>query len=146
MFDLYLGLNGETAIWFDRIALLFNADGIPATGRLRDEKNKPLADRVWHAATISQIMANPAYIGDFVWGAEVVTIPTLAIISHEIFDAVLARRAINKSESKRNVKYDYLLRGRLTCTCGRKMKAVKDVFKGHTYLYYQCNRKAFDPR
>jgi hypothetical protein len=90
-------------------------------------------------------MANRAYIGDFVWGAEVVTIPTLAIISREIFDAVLARRAINKSESKRNVKYDYLLRGRLTCTCGRKMKAVKDVSKGHTYLYYQCNRKAFDP-
>jgi hypothetical protein len=46
MFDLYFGLNGETAIGLDRIVLLFNAEGIPATGRLRDEKNKPLADRV----------------------------------------------------------------------------------------------------
>jgi hypothetical protein len=104
-----------------------------------------VADRVWSSSTISDILANRSYIRKFAWGGEVVTIPTLAIIPREVFDAAQAQRGINRIMCKRNVKFDYLLRGRLVCACGRKMTSVKDLSRGKMLFYYKCNRKNFEP-
>lgn len=145
IFDLYLGRNGESKIGMDAMAALFNDECLPVTGRMRSEKKKAKADQRWHSSAIRQIMVNRAYIGEFAWGGEVVTIPTLAIIDRETFEAAQAQRERNKIESPRNVRYDYLLRGRMVCTCGRKIAAIQLKNNGKTYLYYQCNRKFFDP-
>lgn len=144
IFDLYLGLNGETAIGMDNLALLFNAEGIPVTGRNRRKPPHQRANYTWSASSMKQILSNRAYIGEFRWAGEVVTIPDLAIIDRETFDAAQAQKAINRSNAKRNVKYNYLLQGRITCTCARKMTAINYPRDGKVYLYYRCNRKAYD--
>ena len=145
MFDLYLGLNGNQAIGLRSITAVFNTEGVPVTGRLRDEKNRPLANRIWRESTISKMMANRAYSGEFTWSGEVVSIPALAIIPREVFDAAQAQRAINRTECKRNAKFDYLLRGRVSCTCGRKMVSCKHFLDEKMYFYYECNRKRYEP-
>jgi site-specific DNA recombinase len=145
MFDLYLGLNGESAISLRRVARLLNTESISVTDRLGDVKDKPLDDRIWSSGTISGVMANRAYIGEFSWSGEVVTIPDLAIIPRDVFDAAQVQRKINRPECNCYTKYDYLLRGRIFCACGRKM-TVRNQREGKRkmYFYYKCSRNDFE--
>jgi DNA invertase Pin-like site-specific DNA recombinase len=140
MFNLYLGRNGEPQKGLFSIADTFNTEGIPTTGRYR-KKNYDPAIHQWRPSTLSGIIANPVYIGEFSWGGEVVTIPTLAIIDVETFEAAQAQRGINRVKAKRNVKHDYLLRGRMACTCGNKMSCINYPKGGKVYLYYRCSRR-----
>jgi site-specific DNA recombinase len=144
IFNLYLGLNGETAIGMESIALLFNSEGVPVTGRYRQKADNPRSNHVWYASTVNDILSRRAYIGEFIWGGEVVTIPDLAIIPREIFDAVQGQRSANRIKAKRNVRYNYLLQGRIACTCDRKMTAINYPKDGKLYLYYKCNRKPYE--
>jgi site-specific DNA recombinase len=146
IFDLYLGFNGASASSMRRIAQLLNTKGISTTDRLGDVKDKPLADRIWSSGTVSKVLANRAYIGEFSWSVEVVTIPELAIIPRDVFDAAQVQRRINRPECKCYTKYDYLLRGRIFCACGRKM-TVKNHREGKSkmYFYYRCSRNDYEP-
>lgn len=140
MFNLYLGRNGELQKGLFSIADVLNTEGIPTTGRYR-KKNYDPAIHQWRPSTLRDLISNRVYIGEFSWGGEVVTIPTLALIDLETFEAAQAQRSINRIKAKRNVKHDYLLRSRVTCTCGNKMVGINYPRDGKVYLYYRCSRR-----
>jgi len=63
------------------------------------------------------------------------------IISNEIWKRAQAQRKLNISESKRNIKREYLLRGRVRCgLCQSSVNCYATQPHGSVfYLYYRCN-------
>ena len=96
----------------------------------------------WEAATIGQILRNETYAGtwhyDKISGNPIpVTVP--AIIDRQTWEAAQERRSRNKQYSRRNTKYEYLLRRRVRCPdCGRAMTARSVVSRGVRRYYYEC--------
>jgi site-specific DNA recombinase len=69
------------------------------------------------------------------------TIQVPAIVSEDTWRKAQTQRKLNTSESKRNVKRNYLLRGRVRC---RKCNSSVNCYAtkptgGRYYLYYRCN-------
>jgi len=108
----------------------------------------------WADATITLILSNETYIGLWHYGkhksprernprSQWITVNVPAIISRELWDKAQAQKALNKAKARRNVKYDYLLRGCVTCgQCGSRVyaKSVWGAKCGRkTYFYYGCN-------
>ncbi|HEY5729507.1 MAG TPA: recombinase family protein [Anaerolineales bacterium] len=117
----------------------------PVTGR---------PSRKWSRTTVNRIVSSKTYIGVWYYGKNgshngakfrnpeehwlSVEIP--AIVEKELWDAAQERRAVNKANSKRNLKYSYLMNRRLVCGgCGAKIAASgsDDGYKNR--LYYRCN-------
>jgi site-specific DNA recombinase len=127
---------------------------------------------VWHSSTLSKLLRNKTYIGQGHFGATVATIPikplkinaykknkkssrrinpeaewikipTPAIIDEPLFNRVQQQLKLNFNRSARNTKNEYLLAGKIYCTCGSKRTAAGTSCGKH--LYYRClNRtKAF---
>jgi len=138
IFNLYLGLDGEPRHGMDNIAVLLNGEGIPTTGRRKNSNG-------WQASTVNVILSNRAYVGEFVWGDVTAKLPDLAILERDIFERAQEQRISNRIECVRNIQHDYLLRGRLECTCGRRMSCMWVHNNEKDYQYYQCNRKAYEP-
>jgi site-specific DNA recombinase len=63
------------------------------------------------------------------------------IVSDEIWKRAQVQRKLNTSESKRNVKREYLLRGRVRCgLCKSSVNCyATQPPGGKFYLYYRCN-------
>jgi len=105
---------------------------------------------VWCVASVSNILGSETHCGIWYYGKrngerENVSVEVPAIISRETWEIAQARRAKNQRYARRNLKYDYLLRQRLTCgECKRKMTvaALKKTGRGEKrYLYYRCVAK-----
>ena len=137
IFNLYLGLEGEPRHGMDNIAVLLNAEGVPTTGRRKNAVG-------WQASSVNVILSNRVYVGELRWGGVTAKLPDLAIVEWDIFEQVQEQRKANRIECKRNVQRDYLLRSRFECTCGRRMSCMWIRNGDKDYLYYQCNRKAYD--
>jgi len=116
----------------------------PVTGR---------PSRKWSRTTVNRIVSSKTYIGVWQYGKNgsrngqkfrnpeeywlSVEIP--AIVEKELWDAAQERRAVNMANSKRNLKYSYLMNRRLVCgVCGAKISASgsDDGYKNR--LYYRC--------
>lgn len=122
------------------IAIRYNAEGIPSPNRRR-----------WTKATIHELLRNPAYVGDLVYGVTgtyhrqaklspvIVRRAMPAVIDRETFEAV---RALLHSRAPavvhpRRVPSQYLLSGLLRCGgCGGAMMG-HDAKSGQ-YRYYVC--------
>jgi hypothetical protein len=102
---------------------------------------RPFAN--WAQVTVGQILSNETYAGRWLYGRDTSTplsVEVPAIVSQETFDQAQERRQTNRKESRRNVKYDYLLRRRVTCgSCGAAMTAIATMSKGRTFFYYRCS-------
>ena len=63
------------------------------------------------------------------------------IVSEEIWKRAQVQRKLNTSESKRNIKREYLLRGRVKCgLCKSSVNCyATQPNSGRYYLYYRCN-------
>jgi len=63
------------------------------------------------------------------------------IVSEEIWKRAQIQRKLNTSESKRNIKREYLLRGRVKCgLCKSSVNCyATQPHGGKYYLYYRCN-------
>ncbi|MYC36729.1 MAG: recombinase family protein [Chloroflexi bacterium] len=119
------------------ITKALNAEGIPTTN-----------GKKWLKTTINTMLANEAYTGTLVWGANAkdgtppVRIENAfpAIVSQQEFRKVrrlLKSRAPNKVNPRR-ASSAYLLSGLLKCeTCGKAMTAA-DAKSGR-YTYYVCH-------
>ena len=126
-------------------------------------KPKVSKREVWNTSTISSMLRNKGYIGQAHWGASYAVVPEKplknekykrirkssrrikpesewfivsipAIIDTETFEKVRVQLALNNALSPRNRKNDYLLAGKIWCTCGRRRTGEA---KGK-YLYYRC--------
>ena len=132
IFDMVL--HGKSIL---DITKVLNAEGIPTTN-----------GKKWLKTTINTMLANEAYTGTLVWGANAkdgtppVRIENAfpAIVSRQEFRKVrrlLKSRAPNKVNPRR-ASSAYLLSGLLKCeTCGKAMTAADA--KSGKYTYYVCH-------
>lgn len=121
---------------------------------------------VWSTSTLSTLLRNGAYIGEAHWGSSyavaperpqkgglyrkikktsrrmkpkgewiLITVP--AIIDKDLFERTRAQLDANYALSKRNKKSEYLLAGKIRCTCGRS-RTGEGVLHGK-HIYYRCS-------
>lgn len=120
---------------------------------------------VWNTSTLSTLLRNTTYIGKAHYGASIaiapikpfsketyrknkktsrkmrpevdwITISTPAIIDDDLFYRTGKQLKSNFELSSRNTKNEYLLAGRIWCTCGLR-RAGEGPQKGK-HLYYRC--------
>ena len=125
---------------------------------------------VWNTSTIGTLLRNETYIGKAHYYRsyavvpdnplkqekykkvkktsrrirpenEWIEIPAPKIISEELFEKTRRQLKENFELCKRNRKNEYLLSGRIYCTCGRK-RAGEGPQKGK-HLYYRCTDRVF---
>ena len=122
-----------------KLADYLNAQNIPTAAQLKE--THPGNKGLWRASSISRILSNKTYRGDFIFreGSEnEVTIEVPAIVSKEIWQKAFNLRNNNKAESNGNSKRLYLLRGLIKCgECG--LTYVGDGARSRQYSYYRCN-------
>ena len=123
---------------------------------------------VWTTSSVCKLLKNETYIGTAYWGKYLSTVPenprnkekyrkvkksshkerpksewypmkVPPIISKEIFEKAAQIASENSQLSKRNRKFDYLLSGRLYCTCGHSI--LGESVKKSLHLYYRCSEK-----
>lgn len=121
---------------------------------------------VWNTSTLSTMLRSRTYIGEAHWGSsyavipekplkdekykkikktsrrkkpkdEWIIIPVPAIITPELFEKARHQLEENFALCKRNKKNDYLLAGKIFCTCGRRRTGEGYVNKPN--LYYRCS-------
>lgn len=108
------------------IARKLEGRGIPA----------PFGADEWTGGTISRLLRNRAYIGEFHYGKIPVHKPELALVSREVFELAQQLLVANRGGGGRPRYHDYLLSGRLRCgACGAPV-----VGGGSRYCYYRCTR------
>ncbi len=121
---------------------------------------------VWATSTLSKLLKNRAYIGEAHWGSsyavvpenplkkekyrknkktsrrmrpesEWFTVPVPSIVAKDVFARVQERIRANFLLSQRNTKNEYLLAGKVFCSCGKR-RAGEGPQRGK-HLYYRCN-------
>ena len=121
---------------------------------------------LWATSTLTTMLRHKGYIGEAHWGksyaivpenpiknekykkqkktsrrdrpeSEWYIIPIPAIIDKKLFERARKRLDENFALSKRNKRNDYLLAGKLWCTCGSRRCGCGP--KSGRYLYYRCN-------
>lgn len=126
---------------------------------------------VWNTSTLSHLLRNKAYIGEAQWGRsyavvpenpinkdkyrkmkkssrrfrpkeEWITIPVPAIIDKKLFMRARAQLDINFKLCKKNRKNEYLLAGKVRCTCGRRR--CGEGPQNGKYLYYRCTDRVLN--
>lgn len=138
IYAMYTGTDGYAPHDMLGIAVKLTAEKIPVSGRGRKSA------RGWTDGTIGYILSNTAYIGQFVWGKEIMPFPELALIDPDIFEATQKRKIQNTKLATRNRKHDYLLAGgyfRCSCGCsmvGRTVYSYSKYGSPKKYFYYIC--------
>jgi site-specific DNA recombinase len=157
IFALYLdGMSQEA------IAALLTREGITPPGDRKPGPGRRLAVSVWHQGTIHDVLHNAAYVGTLYYGKRQripgarnpdkktrwravesdawIAMPVPPILDEATFQAVQAIAQRNRSQSKRNRKYEYLLvGGRLRCgQCGSAMSGRHD---SRGWRGYRCPRR-----
>ena len=117
--------------------------------RLYESGVKPPYDKrsksgEWGISTICRVIENETYAGIWRYGktigkagiggkreqSEQIVVNVPLIIDRELWEAAQAQRKFNAQMATRNCKNEYLLRGRIKCTCGRNMTgATKREFQ-----------------
>jgi site-specific DNA recombinase len=140
--------NGES-LSMRGIAHKLSTMGIPTPGAVAYSHNRKRGPCMWSADAIYTILTNEIYSGVWRWGKTrwnfgerqrrpdeaAVDVPVPPIVDLAMWQAAQERREYNKRMSKRNnTKHNYLLRGRVRCACGSRMRGkCKDDI-----LYYYC--------
>jgi len=102
---------------------------------LRSRRGKMLTP-----SKVYETLRNPIYIGELHW-ADVVLKKAKhkPIVSRETFERVLQVMDGHNHHACRRRKHQFLLRGFLYCSCGRRMTAEWHIKKnGLKYAYYHC--------
>lgn len=137
--------------------------GIPSRGDTNPvvgaRKKKGYAD--WSPVTIRKILSNPIYKGKWYWGKtrvvrqggkrvarrrppeEWIEVEVQAIVDEQTWDMAQERLRQNKEFARRNARREYLLRGLVFCSCGRRWVGR---YKNHLKrAYYRCPTSESEP-
>ena len=134
--------------------------GIPSPSDPYPDQNHPkkAGYGVWARSTVSNILTNTTYIGEWRYGKTSpingnsahrtkngqdywITVNVPAIIEMDTWQKVRERLSTNKHLPKRSTKYAYLLATRIYCPgCGGKMRCATRKANGAHYFYYECIR------
>ena len=152
IFDLYLQGNGLT-----KIAQILTQEKIVVPGQSRNIGNtrKTVLYNAWKQTTIRRILNNPVYLGDLEqfkrrsinYKSKIrITVPKEErfickgthepIIDREIFDRV--QEILNKNQSFKGTKHDYLFKGLLYCAeCGARLHVTYSNYALKKYGEYR---------
>ncbi|MBN1921166.1 MAG: recombinase family protein [Anaerolineae bacterium] len=76
---------------------------------------------------------------------EWISLEVPALVSTEIWERAQSQASDNAFKARRNVKYEYLMRRRMTCKiCGYGISAASIRSNSKLYKYYRCNSQAND--
>lgn len=101
----------------------------------------------WSYTTVLGMLRNETYAGTWryhVRDGTIIEVDVPAIVSRQVFNAAQERRGYNRRFAQRNVRHDYLLRGRIVCgNCGYKMESFTAdggprMRTPTKYHYYGC--------
>jgi site-specific DNA recombinase len=165
---IYIFESAARGVSTHQLARIFNEKGIPTSYAFRGKRNKGMReDSVWQRNTISQILKNTAYYGEYRQFKTVtvgrrpgsnrpikqktpedkqVIVPIPAIIPKDLFEKANKRNAQNKIVARRNYQgsKDCLLRGGFVkcASCGQTLY-VRHSFpeasaEESPYYYYDC--------
>jgi len=118
------------------------ADGwgnIKITSHLNLNKIPTKNNKTWTDTKVYKILSNSIYSGKRKWKTEIIDQPELRIVDDTIFTAVqnrLVNRLNNTTINKHN-KYDYLLTGKIICSCGKHF-----IGQGRRNIY-MCKSKKY---
>lgn len=101
----------------------------------------------WNTTSVARLLTNSAYIGLWHYGADNIPVEVPSIISKDTWEMAQRRKLQNKRQSRRNTKYDYLLRSRLKCgVCHYMLRvAVRKSRSGDSKrFYYLCQTTSRD--
>jgi site-specific DNA recombinase len=128
--------------------------GVPSKADLSPTLAKKNGYGDWAPTSIRGLLSNPVYKGVWYWGKKrtekrgarvvkvsqppeqwiAVSVP--AIVDDATWEQAQECLMQNKAGARRNAKRDYLLRGRIFCTCGRRWTGR---YKNHLgRAYYRC--------
>jgi site-specific DNA recombinase len=157
IFAMYI----EEGLSINAIVKRLTAERVPTHSDRRQRHQKKLDVGIWHGARVHGVLTSETYIGALYYNKteriasatnpdkktrwrqrpreEWIGIPVPPIITQEVFDAAQAQTRHNAAQSRRNMKYDYLLSGRLVCgACARRMHGQCDVRTMRRF--YKCTR------
>jgi site-specific DNA recombinase len=140
IFELYTGIKTGKPIALQAIAALLTAESVPPPNR---GSGMAHPGKGWHKNSVRKVLARRSYIGEFEYAGNRIYLPELAIVDRETFEAAEKRRAGSSAISNTKRKYEYLVAGRITCTCGLNMSGCP--MQGGKYLYYACNSSFNNP-
>jgi site-specific DNA recombinase len=149
IFDWYTVGDSESGpVSMYEIVKRLTAKGIPTRGDTDARTIKRSERGKWHRATVACILHRETYAGVWHYGKSnrskpedyLIAVKVPAIVSRETWQAAQERMKHNKANAKRNTRYNYLLRRRLTCgDCGIKMgcrMARPGKGRGKRLLFY----------
>ena len=113
-------------------------------GGLNSAGYKTTRGKQFRNGTISRILGNRKYIGEYTLNGVTESSECPQIIDRELFDNVQELLGKHKSNHRHtNPIHDYLLTGFLTCsTCGKPLRGTAGTSKtGKRYYYYACQKK-----
>ena len=129
---------------------------IDSPGATRLGKRKKTAKSCWPNTMVSAILKNEVYAGVWYFSrkkrvnhklvrnhdrSQWIAIKVPAVVSRELWERAQEQIKENEHNTQRDLKYSYLMQGRLTCgVCGGAMagSSVTKCRNGHAYLYYRC--------
>lgn len=145
MFEWYAhGDDASARISLREIASRLSGQAIPTPAHRtpRYAHLKRSARCRWSPTVVRQILGNPAYKGEWTFNAqsgEAIVVECPAVVDVVTWERVQRRFGENRRYARRNVKHDYLLRGRITCgQCGYRMFGCRVTGKSGVYVYYRC--------
>jgi site-specific DNA recombinase len=118
---------------------------VPTWADIHRKASKKRGRGEWDYNTVLLYLRKELYKGVWYYGKrghakeEWIPVDVPAIVSEDLWEAARSQRTTNTTEKKGNVKYEYLMRGRLRCSCGYSMIA-RSLQQGK-YLYYGCTAR-----
>lgn len=111
---------------------------------LNNQGRKTFYGKPFNKNSLSKILHNPRYVGNYVWNDIVIPGGMPQIVDRELWERVQVRlKRKEKGSARGRSEYDFLLSGKLFCgRCGKPMIGDSGTSRnGEKYYYYTCSTK-----
>ena len=156
----WYAVGDETGQRFSMQAIADKLTKMKIPTRLDTEKGKGGHKKqgfgVWSHAMIAKVLRTEVYKGVWYYGknrdrAEWLEVSVPPIVAIEVWEEVKRIRQLNKEESIRNHKYEYLLTGRIRCACcGYSVNGHPNHWRSKNAhglrIYYRCAARSANAR
>ena len=157
IFDWYTN-GSENGVMMSQCAIAKRLTelGIPRPSEAKGWKKKRIWASGWDQTVVKWIISSETYCGTLRYGKyigargrggkrpeeEQIPIPVPPIVDRETWQIAQERRAYNSRFGRRKMKQEYLLRGLISCGCGRHMVASSGKYyctrRYRTFGGHQC--------
>jgi site-specific DNA recombinase len=105
--------------------------------------------RTWKDTSVYKILNNSIAVGKRVWGGETIDMPELRVVEDSVFTSVQDRihKNANIEPINKHYKNDYLLTGKVLCSCGKHFVGVSrsNIYMCKSKKYASgCNVKSIN--